>query len=75
MFQRTNHFINKRLQTQAINDENKTSLRDIFEDIFIYKVSIKEHMRNNSSKRIMAHKTVFWVEAKNVYFLIRFTLR
>jgi hypothetical protein len=44
MFQRTNHFINKRLQTQAINDENKTSLRDIFEDIFIYKVSIKEHI-------------------------------
>jgi hypothetical protein len=32
-------------------------------------------MRSNSSKRIMAHKTVFWVEAKNVYFLIRFTLR
>jgi hypothetical protein len=33
------------------------------------------HLRSNSSKRIMAHKTVFWVEAKNVYFLIRFTLR
>jgi hypothetical protein len=27
-------------------------------------------MRSTSSKRIMAHKTVFWVEAKNVYFLI-----